>query len=1374
MRTFSERIASLTPEKRAQLEQHFLKKSNAPSIEKNGICRRGVADPCALSFAQERLWFLDQLEPGSSAYNISGALRLTGHLKVAALEWSLNEIIRRHEALRTIFVSGNGQPVQMIAPPQAFPLPLIDLSALPEARRESKANQLAREEASRPFDLAAGPLIRATVLQLAPEKHVLLVTMHHIISDGWSMGIFNRELSTMYEAFSKGNFSPLPELPIQYADFALWQKKWLRGEVLESQLMFWKEQLKDITTLELPTDHPRPAAQTFNGARHTFELSGVTTKGLKDLSRKEGVTLFMTLLAAFQCLLHRYTGQKDIVVGSPIANRNHAEVEGLIGFFVNTLLMRTDTSGNPTFRELLGRVQLTALGAYAHQDLPFEKLVEELRPERDLSRNPLFQVMFALQNVPVSNLQFTGLTVDRMELQVSRTRFDLEVHLREDSEGLGGVFIYNTDLFDNTTIERMLEHYQRILEGIVSDPGRRVSELPLLTDAERHQILVQWNDTATEYPRDKCIHGLFEEQVEKTPDAIAVVFEERQLTYRELNSRANRLAHYLRKQGVGPEVPVGICVERSLEMIVGILGILKAGGAYVPIDPTYPLERMTFVMEDTKAPVILTQRHLANVFSKHAASVLCLDADFGIMTHESEENCVNETAADNLAYVMYTSGSTGRPKGVCVLHRGVVRLVTGTNYVRLSSEEVFLQLASISFDASTFEIWGSLLNGAKLVVMPPGTPSIEELGQAFKKDQITTLWLTAGLFHLMVDENLEAFTNVRQLLAGGDVLSVSHVRQLLSNHDCILINGYGPTENTTFTCSHAVELPDPLEKSIPIGRPVANTRVYILDRWLQPVPVGVPGELCIGGDGLARGYLNRPELTAEKFIPNPFSGEPGDRLYRTGDVARYLPDGTIEFMGRIDNQVKVRGFRVEPGEIESVLGRHPAVKETAVMAGKDKTGRSRLVAYVVPKIAWEITINALRNFLKQKLPGYMVPSAFVMLDSLPLTPNGKVDRQALPDLHSGRLDTEKEFAPPRNVTEMMLAQIWEQVLDVRPIGIRDNFFELGGHSLLAVRVASEINKMTKIKFPVMTIFEFPTIEQLTEALMKRGFSVQFSSLLQIQPGKGRLPFFWVHGQQSDGLLSRYLDTSQPLYALIHQGLDGRIHHASLDDICDHYLKEMRTVQPEGPYLLGGYCFGGMIALEMARKLSNEGDEVILLFLLEPPKNCFSPATSRGAPPLISYSLSSRLAYHSENLGRLPFGKKIAYMFRIVSNAFSFFMSPIAKRAKKRIKLFVGHVYGHLGRPLPVSLRTLYLMNLYRSAIRKYTPRLYHGKIILCHSDQMSYGDGVRQMVTGGAEVHRIIGADHQSILNEPYVSIWAEHLNLHLRELQAGKEDKKI
>jgi amino acid adenylation domain-containing protein len=1327
----------------------------------------------SLSFAQERLWFIDQLEPGSSAYNIPLALRLSGHLLVTALEQSFCEILRRHEVLRTTFIIENDEPLQRIAADAAFTLPFIDLSALPEEQKEAKARELAKDEASRPFDLSTGPLLRSTLLQLDSEEHVLLVTMHHIISDGWSMGIFYRELSALYKAFSQGSPSPLPDLPLQYVDFAVWQKEWLEGEVLEKQLMFWREQLNGISPLELPTDHPRPLVQTFHGATHTVEFPESLTEALRGLSRKEGATLFMTLLAAFQSLLHRYTGQEDIVVGTPIANRNHAEIEGLIGFFVNTLVMRTDTSGNPVFLEMLKQVRKSALDAYAHQDLPFEKLVEELHPERDLGRNPLFQVMFALQNVPPSSLDLSGLTLSRMGIDGTRTRVDLEVHLWEESERLRGSFVYNTDLFDPDTIARMAGHYQRILEGITANPDQRLSELPLLTDEERHQILMQWNDTKADYPKNKCIHELFEEQVERTPDAKAVVFEGQELTYRELNNRANQLAHYLRKLGVGPEVLVGVCTERSVEMILGVLGILKAGGAYVPLDPTYPKERLGFMIEDTRTPVILSQRHLLNMLPEHTANVICLDSDATTITKEGEENPSNETAADNLAYVIYTSGSTGKPKGVCVPHHAINRLVTNTNYVELESSDRIAQASNFSFDAATFEIWGSLLHGACLVGIKKNVIlSPEDFAALLCDQKISVLFITTALFNQMARQMPTAFRPLRCLLFGGEKADPSCVRMVLeADPPRQLLHVYGPTESTTFTSWCAVEDVSAGARTIPIGKPVANTTAYLLDRALQPVPLGVSGELFIGGDGLARGYLNRPELTEEKFIQNPFSDEPGERLYKSGDLVRYLPDGNIEFLGRIDNQVKIRGYRIELGEIEAVLGKHQCVKEAIVITRKDESGDKSLTAYVVLKNKKSITHNELRKFLKEKLPQYMVPSAFVILDALPLNLNGKVDRSVLPIPHQCKPESTKTFVAPRNTLEVQLTLVWEKILNVRPIGVTDNFFELGGHSLLAVRVASEINKITKHKFTVMAVFQFPTIEQLAEVLTKEGCSVQFSSLVQIQPGNARLPFFWVHGQQTDALLPRYLDNSQPLYGLMHQGLDGRFRFTSLDDISAHYLKIICTVQPKGPYLLGGFCFGGVVALEMARKLLNQGDEVSLLFLLDPPENCFSPAILHNAAPVKNPSLQSRFVYHSGNLAGLPLGKKIGYTFRKLPYAFNFVIAPITKKAKKKIKLLICNVLRYLDCPLPLSLRSFYLKDIYRNAIQRYTPKLYQGRIILCHSDQMLYGEGVRHMIAGGAKVHQIIGADHQRILDETYVRKWAEHLNLYLRELQIRKKD---
>ncbi|NNF93561.1 MAG: amino acid adenylation domain-containing protein, partial [Altererythrobacter sp.] len=752
--------------------------------------------------------------------------------------------------------------------------------------------------------------------------------------------------------------------------------------------------------------------------------------------------------------------QNDLVVGSPIANRTRAELEELIGFFVNSLVMRTDVSGDPSFAELLARVRQVALEAYAHQDLPFERLVEELDPERDLSRNPLFQVMFAVQNAPgkASTLAGTELTIGAFSGNLQTTRFDLEVHVLEVDEQLQFHFIYSTDLFDGSTMRRMLGHYERVLEEVVKNSACRISELALLDEAERHQVLHEWNDTRTAYPREGSIKDLFEAQVGRDADAVALEYEGQRLSYGELNARANQLAHYLRQRGVGPEVMVAISVERSVEMVVGILGIVKAGGAYVPLDAQYPGPRLSMMLEDTAAPVLLTQSSLRDRLPEFDGEVICLDTDWAQIARKRRTNPKVEVNASNLAYVMYTSGSTGRPKGTCVEQRSVVRLVKNTNYLDFGPQEVFLQFSPISFDASTLELWGSLLNGGKLLVCPPGQLSMGQLGQIIRDGGVSTLWLTAGLFNLMVDEQLDSLRGVRQLLAGGEALSVDHVRRVLEGIGTgRLINGYGPTENTTFSCCHVMDAHSDVGQSVPIGRPISNTRVYILDEHLHPVPVGVPGELYLGGDGLARGYLNRPELTAEKFIADPFSDEPHARLYRTGDWVRYQPDGNIEFIGRRDHQVKVRGFRIELGEIEAALGRLQPVQEAVVLLREDRPGDKRVVAYVVAEGEQAGLVEELRTQLKRELPDYMLPSAFVLLDALPLTPNGKVDRAALPAPEAADHLT-AEYVAPRTPTEEILAGIWAEVLGVERVGVHDDFFELGGHSLLATQVISRVRQ----------------------------------------------------------------------------------------------------------------------------------------------------------------------------------------------------------------------------------------------------------------------------------------------------------------------------
>jgi amino acid adenylation domain-containing protein len=1039
-----------------------------------------------LSFAQQRLWFIEQLHPNSESYNIPIALRLCGLLNVAALEFSLNEIIRRHEALRTSFATIEGKPVQVIASTLNLKLQVVDLRHMPSSDIEAETQRLATTEAMKPFDLEHSPLVRATLLQTSETEHVLLLTVHHIIFDGWSMGVLYSELATLYSAFCAGSAPILPELPIQYADFSVWQRQWLTGEILSTQLNYWKQQLKDAPgLLELPTFRSRPAVQTYRGAYHSLALSQELSVALIQLSKRTGVTLFMTLLAAFQTLLYRYTGQDDILVGTPIANRNRKEIEGLIGFFVNTLVMRTYLGGNPNFKQLLSRVREVAIGAYAHQDLPFEELVEALQPVRSLSHTPLFQVMFTLENSPLPSFDLPDLTVSPLVVETTAAKFDLTLSMSNTSSGLICSWEYNSDLFDNDTIARMAEHFQTLLSGIVANPEQPISELPLLTEREQRQLLVEWNNTTKEYPKDKCVHQLFEEQVTLTPDAIAVVFEGEQLTYKELNQRANQLAHHLQSLGVGSEVLVGICVERSIEMVVGLLGILKAGGAYVPLDPTYPLERLVFMLEDAQVPVLLTQAKLVESLPKHQARIVCLDTDWEVIAQQSHENCKTSVTPDKTIYVVYTSGSTGLPKGVPVPHLAVNRLVLNTNYINLETKDVIAQVSNSSFDAATFEIWGALLNGAKLVVITKDVAlSPLNFADALLEQSITVLFLTTALFNLVAREVPSAFSSVKHLLFGGEAVELQWVKQVLKNGSPVrLLHVYGPTESTTFTTWYLVQTVPEGAKTIPIGRPIANTHCFVLDHSLQPVPIGVSGELYVGGDGLARGYFNRPDLTAEKFIPNPFNNS---KLYKTGDLVRYLADSNIEYLGRIDNQVKIRGFRIELGEIETVLATHPQVQETTVIVREDIQSDKRLVAYVVPKTGTEPkaalpTVNELRAFLKSKLPDYMVPNAFVILKAMPLTPNGKVDHRNLPvPDHTTRPDA--TYVMPQTKVEQIVAAVWQEILHVEKVGIYDNFFELGGHSLLVVQAHHKLQKILGVKLSVVEMFQYPTIHSLSEHL----------------------------------------------------------------------------------------------------------------------------------------------------------------------------------------------------------------------------------------------------------------------------------------------------
>lgn len=1071
--------------------------------------RRGPGNP-PLSFAQQRLWFLDQLEPQTATYNIAVASHLPGPLDAKLLERCLSELVIRHEALRTVFSPEGARPSQVIEPARPMHLKTVDLSDLPETEREAAGERLLAKEARVPFDLARGPLFRALLVRRSDQDHVLLLTMHHIVSDGWSMGVLCAELSALYEAYSAGRQARFAELPIQYADFAVWQRQWLQGQVLQSQLAYWKDRLgSELPILEMPTDRPRPAVRGARGAVETGVLPPALVEGLEDLSRREGVTTFMTLLAGFLTLLHRYSGQDDIVVGSPIANRNHSEIEGLIGFFVNTLVLRTDLSGEPSFRELLGRVRGVALGAYDHQDLPFEKLVEELRPKRDSSRIPLVQVVLAFQKaLPASELAMSGARSRLTEVHTGTSKFDLNVALRETEQGLVDRWEYDTELFDASTIRRLRQHFLTLLQGAVADPTKRLAELPLLAETERHQLLVQWNDTQTEYRRDKYVHQEFEAQVERSPDAVALTYQDQSLTYGELNRRANRLAHYLQSMGVRPEVRVGLCLERSAELVIGILGILKAGGAYVPLDPEYPSQRLEFMLKDAQASVVVTQSGCLDRLPQAGAQVVCLDTAGERIARQSETNAPMATTPQNMAYVIYTSGSTGRPKGVAVTHGNLARLFTATqDWFSFDHRDVWTLFHSSSFDFSVWEIWGALVYGGRLVVVPHWvTRSPDAFHQLLRTERVTVLNHTPSAFQRLMRADQEASGDakdlaVRLVIFGGESLEPQQLKPWFDKYGDAtprLVNMYGITETTVHVTYRPVDRRDTLARGgSPIGRPIPDLRTYVLDRHGNPVPVGVVGELCIGGAGVARGYLNRADITADRFVPDPFSGEPGARLYRSGDLARYLPDGNLEFRGRADHQVKVRGFRIELGEVESRLVEHPGLRQAVVSAREDAPGDKRLVAYIVPRQDSTPTVSELREFLSDRLPNHMVPSAFVFLEALPLTSTGKIDRRALPAPETTRPELEDSYVAPRTPDEKALAAIWSRILGIDRVGVHDNFFALGGDSIRSIQVLAEARKCG-LHFPLQQLFQAQTVSRLA--------GVAGASRAESSPGDRTAPF----------------------------------------------------------------------------------------------------------------------------------------------------------------------------------------------------------------------------------------------------------------------------
>lgn len=1033
-----------------------------------------------LSFAQQRLWFLSQLDPDSLAYNIATGINFRGKLRLDILQKSLAEIVRRHEVLRTTFKMLDSQPVQIIHSPDGFELPVKDL----QHPTQEDAQQIASQEARRPFDLINGPLFRACLLQLDPQDHLLVLSMHHIVSDGWSIDIVRHELEALYSAHLRNQPDVLPRIDIQYVDFAQWQRGVFTDKMLASQQNYWEGQLSEgLQTLQLPTDKPRPAVQTNDGANVNFSLSKALTAQLKQFSQQFEVTLFMTVLAAFKVLLYRYTRQTNFAVGTPIANRNQTEIEDLIGFFVNTLVLRTDIDGNPRFLDFLHRVRETTLDAYDHQDLPFEKLVEVISPERDMSTTPLFQVMIAFWNDRSRDINIDGLTFSQEMVDVQTSKFDLTLHLWEDDERLTGRMEYNTDLFVQETILRMSAHLNVIMESIIDTPQRRISEIPLLPEKEMRQILVEWNATQRDYPEEQTLVHMFEAQVLRTPDATAVESKTGRLTYHDLNERSNQLAHHLKKLGVGPEVVVGLFAERSLEMVIAMYGIIKAGGAYVPLDPEYPIDRVEFMMADTDIPVLITQQHLTERLPQYDAEVIILDADWDQIAKESKENPKAAASGKNAAYVIYTSGSTGKPKGVVNEHNGIVnRLIWMQEEYALTPDDRVLQKTPYSFDVSVWEFFWPLQVGATLIMADPGGhKDAGYLVDIIKQRGITTLHFVPSMLEFFLEEErVVECNNIKRVICSGEALSVEVQRKFFEKLDSELHNLYGPTEAavdvTYWPCKR-----DDKRKVVPIGYPVANTQIYILDPDLQPVPIGCAGELHIGGIQVARGYLNRPNLTAEKFIKDPFSNQPGARLYKTGDLAKFTHDGIVEYLGRIDFQVKIRGLRVELGEIEAHIDEFEGIGKNVVTLSEYFPGEQILVAYYAVQQDSDVDISKLRKYLKSSLPDYMVPQHYIKLDAIPLSPNGKADRKALPKPKFER-ETDTAYVAPRNKEENIVAEVWKQLLRLDKVGIDDSFFDLGGHSLLLIKMLGKLKPHFERELKIIDFFRYPSIRALVKYL----------------------------------------------------------------------------------------------------------------------------------------------------------------------------------------------------------------------------------------------------------------------------------------------------
>lgn len=1344
-------IASLAERVEAGLREDKLAQETAP------VPLGSYNGHVPASDSQSRIWFMDRLAPESSAYNITAAIRFTGTLDREALQYGLDQLIERHEALRTSVTDDAGAPVQVIAPALRLELPEIDLRSSPPEERLDECRRVLREEGRRPFDLSRPPLLRVLLLQLDDRDHVLFLCMHHLISDQWSLAVIAREISASYKAYRNGGAVPAGSRTVQYGDFAMWQNRRLPASSQQADLAYWKRQLAGMQPAAVPSDRPRPAVQTFNGRHRTLPLSEKLIAGLKRIALAENATLYMVFLAAFKVLLSRYSNREDVALGSPVANRNRPEWEGVIGTFINLLVLRSNLGGNPSMREIVRRVRDVVLDAFTHQEAPFHKLVEELAPGRDASRSPLVQILFNYQSAPVGNVDFEGISWAPLEIEQWASQFDLSVTV--DPAITRKVFLsYNTDLYDAETVARFLKHYMEVLEAMAADPEQSLATLALRVGAGKHQ------DSSLSYP-EVCFHQLFEGQAAQTPDRVALVYEDRQFTYGELNARANHLANRLRRLGVAAETRVGVFAERSPDLVAGLLAIAKAGGAYVPIDPAYPRERVALILQDSAVAALISQNSLLPQLPQNDLPILCLDET---VETEAVETANPEpiTGPDNLAYVIYTSGSTGRPKGVQIPHRALVSFLASMQQrPGIGASDVLLSVTTISFDIAALELFLPLITGARVVIASRESAADGRalMGQ-LDACNASVMQATPTTWRMMMEWGWRGTSRLK-VICGGERLPTSLARHLCARAGSVW-NLYGPTETTVWSSIWAVD-PD-CDRSI-IGQPIHNTQIHILDDNMLPLPVGVEGEIYIGGEGLARGYLNRSELTAERFVPNPY-GAPGARLYRTGDVGRYLSDGKVEFIGRTDNQVKLRGFRIELGEIEAVLALHKDVKQ-AVVVVKGEDGDKRLVAHVVRHDDRSIAAHDLGVFVKQRLPSYMVPSVWVFLRSLPLTPNGKIDRSALAR-REDETSVQEPHAGPADRLEFELTHLWKQCLGSAAVGPHDNFFDRGGDSLRAVSLVAQIEKRFGETVRLVDFLADPTVAGVASLLRQSGCTRGWSFLFPVETSGSKPPFFWVHGDGSNFLLPAYLQ-NRPVFGFMHQSQDGMpARYTTVEEIAARYLQELCSVQPEGPYFIGGYSFGGLIAFEMAQQLRTRGEAVALLALLEATIPGNVAERTRSVMPQTN-NLGIRVGRHVAALHGLSTGAKLAYS-GAKARSFLKRLSGIST-VRRAVKRAVYRFCERSGRVMPRWVRTAYIINIYGSAARRYNPGVYSGSVVFFKGleNAHDYRGAWRRLIAGEFRFHEVPG-DHARVLQEPHARLWAKTLDECLNEAEAARSVERV